>query len=82
MTFAGLPINIDHITPSPILGLLRQEGHLTVPASTELQMRYWHIFNPKLSVLDLLIRCLMKGLPYNITLPPTSSLACLSTALQ
>jgi hypothetical protein len=81
-TFAGLPVNIDHITPSPISGLLRQEGHLTVPASTELRMRYWHIFNPKLSVLDLLIRCLMKGLPYNITLPPTSSLARSSTALQ
>jgi hypothetical protein len=32
-------------------------------------MRYWHLFNPHLSIPDLLVRCLAKGLPYCISLP-------------
>jgi hypothetical protein len=71
--FAGPAVQIDHTRPVPIPGLLQQKGQLTVPANTELRMRYWHLFDPNLSVSDLLTRSLIKGLPYSVTLPPAFS---------
>jgi hypothetical protein len=71
--FAGPAIQIDHTTPMPIPGLLQQKGRLTVPANTELRMRYWHLFDPDLSVSGLLTRSLIKGLPYSVALPPAFS---------
>src|SRR6202451_2644577 len=67
ISFNGSVVNIDQITPVPIPDIIRREGTLTVPASTELRMRYWHLLDPQQSIPDLLTRCLAKGLPYSIS---------------
>jgi hypothetical protein len=71
--FDSPPIDTGQVTPLPIPHIVRQEGRLTVPASTELRMRYWHLFDPELPIPDLLARCLTKGLPYHIFFLTSSS---------
>jgi hypothetical protein len=67
--FASPVVNVNNTEPAPIPDTIRRGGQLTVPASTELRIRYWHLVDPQLSVPDLLTRCLIKGLPYSISLP-------------
>jgi hypothetical protein len=67
ISFNGSVVNIDQIIPAPIPDIICREGMLTVPASTELRMRYWHLLDPQQSIHDLLTRCLAKGLPYSIS---------------
>jgi hypothetical protein len=71
--FDSPAVNIDQITPSSIPDIIWREGQLTVPASTELRMRFWHLLDPQLSPSDLLTHCHTKGLPYCISSRTTSS---------
>jgi hypothetical protein len=67
--FASPVISVDNTDPAPISDTVRRGGQLTVLASTELQIQYWHLVDPQLSVSDLLTCCLIKGLPYSISSP-------------
>jgi hypothetical protein len=73
IAFDSPAVIIDQISPLPIPSTILQAARLTVPATTELRMRYWHLLDPRVSTADLLVRCLTKGLPYHISLPGTSS---------
>ena len=70
VTFSAIP---DHVL---------RHGRLTMPATTEIRLRYWHLRDPSAKLYDLLTRCVSKGLAFCIFLSNTFRTTLDSTLLR